>query len=1015
MGDKGLAGETLYQRFETLLEELGIRLEFDTDEEAQQDVPTDTHRGEHEGERTSEVLPVQEKSPRRRQRRASFNSTFDAGDETTHRSKRRDTSRSSLSRLDSRGASTPEARPTTWAATRAPERTQPQGQQAGSAAPQLRRGRLTTQEFADNLKHYQRRRRSTSTQSSVQIWRRAASGDNHGNHRRPRALEPVNNVSRPAEDSLDSLEETISSIPQTDTHADDAAPQAVFYRPSESQMLETADTFEHCRIQNIFRKALRRWSTVARAAHANHQRMEAIAVRIDVEALLRQAFDHWRVKIQERKRIAETNRFYAHLEKRATKARDLYLLTKAFTHYAQCASEEVLRTSVARRHILRTKYFNAWREITAVNELKVRRQGLKKFFVVWRRRCGASVGTSTKAITVYQENLVESLYWRWFWRFCERRAPQWRAGRMKKKYLADWMAAVRKCRERGGWVEDHRRESVQRTTVQRWLERTRIILSCDREAGILRERRLVGRLLPEWQQRLRLAPVARHVSILVDWRIARSAFSACLVRHNAEGQAAQVDRSRVLRNAWTDWNDHLRWQTLAHRIDDRVVLQALYKWVLAERAILFSRLLTQKSQTRVLSKFVRCWTTLKPKLDDLEGIVQESRNRRLLRLVCGHWRQQLAVLREKEQLAFEFHAPKVAQDVLRVWSARTEHVQQLQRWAKDANFYLLAKESIKRWQNATTESKRRKRRDAYAQVRRRIKMNLARRIILPWRERANVLTDMQRQAHAIQQDRSSVVGTGIFDHWRTRLDSISDLKDHADLHYKDTSLRKALQLWRALSQQQNVQQEQAQTYYIQMHASTVAVTMLRKLTLRMLQMRRQQETARLLQERNDKRHFRNIFRHWQDIVSRRRFPRPQEPWQSARARRTFRVEDGNSGPIDGGGVQGFGSVSRPGFDPDDWDPPAESRQNTTPLPGYLSTPSKRAARAKDKVRMVMTPKTPATPRGMSFERRLRSQAGTDPHPLVRRNQPGRSGALRPGHFEDIREASASPFGGNGNG
>jgi len=958
------------------------------------------------------VLPAQEKSPRGRQRRASFNSTYDAGDETTQRSKRRDTSRSSLSQLDLRGPSTPEARPATRATTRAAERSQPQDQQAGSAAPQARRGRLTAQEFANHLKHYQRRHRSTSTQSNVHIWRRAGSVDSQGNHRRPRALDPVNNVSQPAEDSF---EETISSLPQTDTRADGSAPPAVFYRPSESQILRTADTFDHCRIQNIIRRALRRWSTVARRAHADHQRMGAMAVRIDVEALLHQAFDHWRVKIQEKKRIAETDRFFANLERRASKARDLYLLTKAFTHWAQCASEEVLRTSVARRHILRTKYFNAWREITAVNELKVRRQGLKKFFVAWRRRYGTSVVASTKAITVYQENLVESLYWRWFWRFCERRAPQWRAGRMKRKYLADWMAAVRKCRERERWVENHRRESVQRTTLQRWLERTRIILSCDRQAGILWQRRLVGKLLPEWQQRLRLAPVARHVSIIVDWRIARSAFTACLVRFNAVGQAAQVDRSRVLRNAWTDWNDHLRWQTLAHRIDDRVVLQALYKWVLAERSIVFSRLLTQRSQTRVLLQFLGRWKALKPKLDDLEGIVRESRNRRLLRLVCGQWRRQLALLREKEQLAFEFHAPKVAQDVLRIWGARTEHVQQLQRWAKDANFYLLAKKSVKRWQNATTESKRRKRRDAYAQVRRRIKMNLARRVIVPWRDRANVLTEMQRQAHGIQQDRLFVVGTGIFDHWRSRLDDILNLKVHANLHYTNNSLRKALQLWSGLYQQRNLQQEEAQTYYVELHVSSVASTMLRKLSLHMLQVRRQQETGKSLQERNDKRHFRNMFRHWHDIVSQRRFPRQKEPWQSARARRTFRVEDTHTAPLGGEEVQEDGSVPPQGFDPDDRIPPPEGRQNTTPLPGYLSTPSKRAARAKDKVRMSMTPKTPATPRGISFERRLRSQAGTDPHPLVRRNQLGKSGALRLSHFEDIREASASPFGGNGNG
>lgn len=1002
-----MAGDTLYQRFETLLEELGIRLEFDTDDEAQQDVTKDIHSEGYEEERTSEVLPAQEQGPRGRQRRASFNSMYDAGDETTQQSKRRDTSRSSLSRLDSRGPSTPEARPATRATTRAPERIQPRGQPAGSGAPQPRRGRLTAKEFANNLRHYQRRRRSTSTQSNVQIWRRAGSRDSHGDRRRPRALDPVNNAFQLPEDHF---EETLSSVSRTDTDADDGTRPAIYYRPSESQMLETADTFKHCRIQNITRKALRRWSTVARRLNHDHQRMEAIAIRIDVEALLRQAFDHWHVKIQEKKRIAETDRFFANLERRASKARDLYLLTKAFTHWGQCASEEVLRTSVARRHILRTKYFKAWREITAVNELKVRRQGLKKFLAVWKRRYGAFEVDNAKAITRYQENLVESLYWRWFWRFCERRAPQWRAGRMKRKYLADWVAAVKKCREREAWVEDHRRERVRRHTLHGWLERTRIILSCDREAGILRQRRLVGKLLPEWQQRLRLAPIARHISIIVDWRIARSAFSAFLVRFKAVGQAAQVNQSRVLRNAWTGWNDHLRCQTLAHRIDDRVVLQTLYKWVLAERSIVFGRLVIQRSQTRVLSKFLGRWTNLKPKLVDIEGVVRESRNRRLLRLVCDHWRQQLASLREKERLAFEFHAPKVAQDVLRVWSSRNEHVQQLQRWARDANFYLLTKKSVKRWQNATTESKRRKRRDAYAQVRRRTKMNLARRVILPWRERANQITEMQRQAHEIQQSHLFVIGTGMFDHWRNRLDNILNLKAHADLHYNDNALRKYLQLWRSLYQQQDVHQEQAQTYYVEVHVSTVAGTMLRKLSLRMLQVQRQQETARLLQERNDKRHFRNMFRHWQDIVSQRRYPRQQEPWQSARARRTFRIGVPETTAFGGGGVQ-----EDQGFDPEDWIPPPEGPQNTTPLPGYLSTPSKRAARAKDKVRMSLTPKTPATPRGMSFEGRLRSQAVTDPHRVVRRNQPGRSGALRRSHFEDIREASASPFGGNENG
>ena len=944
---------------------------------------------------------MQEEGSRGRRRRASFNSMYDAGDESTQRDKRRATSRSSLSRLDIQGPSTPNAQPSTRATTRGTQRTHSQDRQTDPTARHPRRGRLTAQEFANNLQRYQKRHRSASSQSNVQIWRRSGSRGNHGIQGRYPLPDPIGSVSQPAEDSL---EETHSSLPRTDI------PPEVVHRLSNTQILRDADTFDHYRLQSILRKMLRRWGDVAWRVHIDHRNMEAMAVRIDSEALLRQAFEHWRFTYQGKRQAAETDRFFANLERRAGKARDLYLLTKAFTHWAQCASEEVVRTSVARRHILRTKYFNAWRDITAVNELKVRRQGLRKFFMAWKRRYGTSLADSTRAVIVYQEKLVESLYWRWFWSFCERRAPQWRAGRIKRKYLAVLVTAVRKCTDREYWIDGHYSEKLQRNTLREWLDRTRITLSCHREAAVFRQRRLIGKLLPEWQERLRLAPIARHISNVVDWRIARSAFSRLVVRFRAVGQAAQVDRLRVLRNGWTNWNDHLRWQTLAHRLDDRVALQALYRWVLAERSVLLRRLLAQRSQTRVLSRVLQGWATRKTRLDEAENAVQESRDGRLLRTVCGHWRQQLACHRQKEQLAFEFRSPKIAQDTFQVLVVRSEHMRQLQRWTKDAEFYLLAKKSIKRWQNATTESKRRKRRDAYVQVRRRTKMNLARRIILPWRERTHVATEMQRQAQDLYQSRLLNVGTNMFDHWRHRLDHFLNMYYHAQSLQQTTMLQSHLQLWTRLHQHRGAEQEQARTYYVEVHVSSVASTLLRKLSLRAFEIQRQQETAESLKERTEKKHFRNIFRHWQDIALERTSQRRQEPLQSARARRSTRLDDnyaGGVGPLLRRGDVIFASQD---FDSGNSLPALEARQNTTPMPGYLSTPSKRAARAKDKLRISMTPKTPGTPKNVSFEHRLRSEAGTDPLPFARRNPPARSGSLWKSHFEDIQEASPSPYG-----
>ncbi|KAI9875738.1 MAG: hypothetical protein M1830_008059 [Pleopsidium flavum] len=1012
LGGKGLPGETLYQRFETLLEELGIRLEFDAEGEALQEVTQDLRNDENEEGHTTRVSPMHEDNPRGRQRRASFNSMYDAGDEITQRSGQRDLSRSSLSRLEIHGPSVPDARPSTRATTRATERTQPHVRQTESATDQPRRGRLTAQEFATNLQHYQRRKRSTSSQRNIHVWRRSGSRDSYGSRRRHPLLEQNQAVPQPAEGSF---EETLSSLPEGNIESGHVVPAEVLYRPSGTQMIRDAETFDHYRLQSILRKSLRRWCNVVWQQHNDHQKLEAMAHKLDSEALLRQGFDHWRSTYQEKRHAAETDRFFAHLEQRASKARDVHLLTKAFTHWAQSASDEVMRTSVARRHILRTKYFNAWREITAVNELKVRRQRLTKFFGLWRRRYNKNLAENAKAITVYHGNLVESVYWRWFWKFCEHRAPQWRAGRIKRKYLANWAAAVKRIIEREGWVESSCRDSVQRSTLRGWLERTRIILSCEREAVIFRRRRLLASLLPEWQARLRLAPMARQISNSADWRIVYSVFSTWVFRFRAVGQAAQVDRSRVLRNGWTSWNDHLRWQTLAHRIDDRVVTQALYRWVLAERCILLRRHFTQRSKHRVLSRFVNQWSTLEGRLLDQEGIVRQSRDRSLLRLVCDRWRHKLELVRRQEQLAFEFNAPRVAQETLRAWSVRLQNVRQLQRWANDAEFYVFTTLSIKRWQNATTESKRQKRRKAYAQVRRRIKMNLASRVIVPWRERTGIIIEMQRQAVYTYQSHLFNIGTNIFDHWRRRLDDVLNMKNHAESVYEASPLQRCLQSWTSLFQRQRIKQEQALSYYVEMHVSSVAASLLRKLSLRVFEIRSRQETAESLMERNNRKHFRNIFRHWQDSVSQRRLRQHQAPLQSGTARRRTRIDDDYNPGSGHGGRAEEGPASDDGFDLGDWIPSLEAHSNTPLLPGYLSTPSKRAERAKTLVRISTTPRTPAGPKATPFERRLRLQSGTDPRTSVRRSQLGRSTGTWKSRFKDIQEGSPQPFEKNGNG
>ena len=80
-----------------------------------------------------------------------------------------------------------------------------------------------------------------------------------------------------------------------------------------------------------------------------------------------------------------------------------------------------------------------------------------------------------------------------------------------------------------------------------------------------------------------------------------------LQRAKASKQAAEVDQLRVLRNAWTNWNDQLRMQTLAMRINERMVLQALYEWVLVERSKLLKRLFEKRLKQATIRRLVEAF------------------------------------------------------------------------------------------------------------------------------------------------------------------------------------------------------------------------------------------------------------------------------------------------------------------------------------------------------------------------------------------------------------------------
>ena len=880
---------------------------------------------------------------------------YDLEEGSTRASRSRPISRASMSRLQDNQTPLQKPRSSSRATTRPTEKTTFRPSQAQPRATGQHRGRLTAQEFAADVEY--NLDRHTSAPGNAKNHAR-----NHGfpnNIPGSRIRKPQNMIS---EDGLEDDAQT-SNLTHETRSSKAVAQRELLDRPSGTQLLRDADTFEHYRIRSIARS----WFSAALQASQNYQSLEQKASGHDAERLLREALEHWQQRVHSKRHAAETERFFNRLELRAGKARDLYLLSKAFTHWAECAYEVAINTSTARRHILILKYFNAWLGITAVNALKARRLRLQKFFGIWQQRYVQVVTDEARAATLHQDNLYKFGYWRWFWAFCERRAPEWRAGRLKKKNFSKWVLVLRRGSLRNYQVTVGFNEKIANRTLAQWLTKTRIILSRTLEVGQLDHQRAKARLLLRWRSKAYHAPLARQISNMVDWRVAGTTFANFVSRYRVQRQAEEINRLRLLRNAWTQWNDGLRWNTLAHQIDDRVVIEGLYRWVLAERFVLLRRLCEERLEHRHLSKLMTVSYNIQAHRNSNVRAFESERYRRCLHSTLVRWHQRSTSYAQDEEVAFQFHAPRIAQDNLHGWIAKLAHLKKLNGWAKDAEFYFVATRILKCWRFAATESKRRKRREAYIQIRRKSKIQLATRCLARWRGRTAQTFEIQEAAQQTSQDRLLRYVADLFGKWRSLLSQRLSSNYQAEEHYTLVLTSQHLYCWRQRLQAQLDSEELARLFF-EPRLSSLASSCLHKCRLRMIEFKALTSKAISFQRTYDKRHLRQHIRQWQEkTAAKRNIQSTPDRTASPRARRRALQTEVDASD------EGLTTRAEEwtALDLGEWIPSLEPQSSSTPLPGYLSTPSKRAARARALVRIS------TTPAGTPFERRLGPHAATE--------------------------------------
>jgi protein SFI1 len=137
-----------------------------------------------------------------------------------------------------------------------------------------------------------------------------------------------------------------------------------------------------------------------------------------------------RIKVQEQ------------LERRASRASELYKSAKALSHMFACFEERSERISVARRHIIRFRYFGSWSEVMSASKSTARKFRIGPCFGSWSTQFARQKVLECQAKRNYNGTLQKFAFSCWRRLYHERVATNWRRQCLSSGGYHSWVASA---------------------------------------------------------------------------------------------------------------------------------------------------------------------------------------------------------------------------------------------------------------------------------------------------------------------------------------------------------------------------------------------------------------------------------------------------------------------------------------------------------------------------------------------------------------------------------------------
>ncbi|KAB8294170.1 hypothetical protein EYC80_009610 [Monilinia laxa] len=859
-----------------------------------------------------------------------------------------------------------------------------------------------------------RRRTSVSTQGSIRTINRYPERGAQRGYSSSRV--PLHNITNEHQDTSDEL--------TTTTEAAEAAEQYDSSDVVESKVsvdyLERRAAVINEHYFGIFvTKKLFSWRDQAKERVARNAQLEATASKHDNQALATQAFSGWLEMFRERKeakrqlqlaqevaekaeqahleaqqKLREMEERFAKLERRAEKLRNNHLKQKAFTHWAETAREKVAITKVAERQMTRSRVFGAWKAHTEANEKKVeeneekaRQFQLGKFFGKWKAKKEEIDAKSNMAAQVAKGNLLGRVFSKMGQEKKVAEFTQRVEQKNKQRALSAWVGKAQAVTEATQLAEDERLLNVVTKTMDTWKDRTEKQVALNEKAERAAKARKLAAAMLQWRREAQLAPAKKTVEASQNARLLKTSLSTWKLHAQQEKQAAEIDRGKILREAFTKWRHQTKLKRLQAVSDDRLVAKAFKTWRLQMQLVILERQKKEEVKSACLEVWFDRAQDSRSRRWEREETARRHDNKNVATYVLKQWYARMNDRAEIEAQAKEFQAPRILGRCLDSMREQLQRVARLNKMANAASYFFTASKALKRWREATAKSKREKRKVAYAKVRRNRKIYLAKDMLSRWREKAREKMAKNEQAREIAHNKTVIIGMNMFDQWKARTEEVAELEPL----WKEMVMRKFFNRWKDRAwalQALNI--EAALDFQERRETET-----LRKWSLRAIQTKAMANTAKEVYDKNTRKGHRKMFAHWR--------------YRTAQQRPIVDIgtppgTDTAENWSDFGEEVDMDEITKRLHERDpphrttvSFDPPPLNP--ITPKPGYMATPSRRSQRVlAASARFHST--TPRAPLTTPLERQLRTGIYGSSMPNFRR---GRSTLGMGRGFPDIPE------------